>query len=811
MEFVKRLIRWFLGIILVLAVIIAGLVVYIEFNQQKLLDQLQRQLASSINGTLIIRHISLSFLSDFPHLSLTAEGVSIRDSLYKQEVFGAGRVYFRLNVADLLRFKVTGNDVLIEQGHFYLKRDTTGYFNANIFRLAEEGHSEGSGPAFELQHFETRDLKVVFDDYGRQQEISLLVRYMRGSVTRGDSSYLIPVTAMVHTDSLMFRRDRGSFLVNREAAIDAHLEYDSRNHRFGIRPSSATIDSQTYSIDGLFAVARDPVYFEMRITHPGVDFNKARLALSDTINYYLKNMDVVDPVAVHVFIRGNIDPPHPPMVDVGFHLNEARINAYGLELTDMKLDGLFMNHVDSTRFYEDNNSALVFTVDTARINGVPLKGELSVTDLQALHLKLSMQSQALLSDFNVFIPNNKYRFTYGNANVQVNYAGTLYYYLDSLRGNHDDSLWGSIAINKGRFDYFKRNIVLDSLQATIDLGINTLAFKNFSGRLNGNFIALKGSITSLRRLFDAGEQRMNGVFDLLVPHFDLTGLITEKDLAKPPAPLTQKQAEQVAAAIDELTDRLNVLINLRLNSFRFRQFTASQVRGAVNLSSTGAFLKDFKLNACKGSMEINGGLNTGSDKDVLEFTSRIRNVDIQQLFRSAENFKQDAITDSNMSGSLSADVQLRSPLTKGYLPILDSMEGVFRIAYRNGALRNFQPLMDVGKTIFKKRNFADIRFAELHDTLLLRRGRLYIKRMEISSTVFRVFVLGYYAFKGTTDMVIQFPLSNLRRQDADYKPENIGLDGKLGAHVVVRVRGENNKMKISLDPLAVKKLEAEIP
>ena len=32
--------------------------------------------------------------------------------------------------------------------------------------------------------------------------------------------------------------------------------------------------------------------------------------------------------------------------------------------------------------------------------------------------------------------------------------------------------------------------------------------------------------------------------------------------------------------------------------------------------------------------------------------------------------------------------------------------------------------------------------------------------------------------KGTTDMSIQIPLSNLKKRGADYKPENTGIDKK---------------------------------
>ncbi len=187
MNVVKRVLRWFLAGVLLVVLLMGTAVIYIEFNQQKILASIQRTLAANINGSLHIEHISLSFLGDFPHLSLTAKGISIRDSLYRKEVFSAKRIYFRLNVADLLRFKIGGNDMLIQDGNFFLKRDSTGYFNANIFRTSDKPSSGGSDINFELQRFETRELKVVFDDYGRQQQISVLVRNMQGRVTKGDN------------------------------------------------------------------------------------------------------------------------------------------------------------------------------------------------------------------------------------------------------------------------------------------------------------------------------------------------------------------------------------------------------------------------------------------------------------------------------------------------------------------------------------------------------------------------------------------------------------------------------------------------
>jgi len=60
----------------------------------------------------------------------------------------------------------------------------------------------------------------------------------------------------------------------------------------------------------------------------------------------------------------------------------------------------------------------------------------------------------------------------------------------------------------------------------------------------------------------------------------------------------------------------------------------------------------------------------------------------------------------------------------------------------------------------------------LKDRLEISNQEIKINRMEIESTVLSMYVEGIYSMKGTTDMSIQIPLSNLKKRTADYNPEN---------------------------------------
>ena len=101
-----------------------------------------------------------------------------------------------------------------------------------------------------------------------------------------------------------------------------------------------------------------------------------------------------------------------------------------------------------------------------------------------------------------------------------------------------------------------------------------------------------------------------------------------------------------------------------------------------------------------------------------------------------------------MNGFLTANAKL----------IPDSLKCFVKFNIQNGDLVNFEPMMEIGKKIFKKRNFSDIRFADLHDLLEIRGEEVTINRMEIRSSVLGLFAEGNYNLKTGPDLSIQVPL-----------------------------------------------------
>jgi hypothetical protein len=118
---------------------------------------------------------------------------------------------------------------------------------------------------------------------------------------------------------------------------------------------------------------------------------------------------------------------------------------------------------------------------------------------------------------------------------------------------------------------------------------------------------------------------------------------------------------------------------------------------------------------------------------------------------------------------------------------------------RNGALVNFEPMTRLGNFAFPKRNFADIRFISLKNTLNLQGDKVIIPPMEIRSTVLNIFMEGIYSFTTGTNIAIKIPLRN---------PDKDGLtaSGALNKErdlkgIVINLRaldGENGKVRFRL-------------
>jgi hypothetical protein len=236
---------------------------------------------------------------------------------------------------------------------------------------------------------------------------------------------------------------------------------------------------------------------------------------------------------------------------------------------------------------------------------------------------------------------------------------------------------------------------------------------------------------------------------------------------------------------------------LAANNVLYKKFKARQAKADVKMIANKIAVESASLLHAGGTVNMYGSLVDNGGSSIVSMHSKINKIDIPQIFYAFNNFGQDAITQNNMKGSLDANVSFNGTLTNAAVFIQNSIDGAVDFSIKNGELLKFEPVMKISEVAFKKRDFSNIRFAELKSNLKIVGSAYTLDKMEIRSNVIKLFVEGIYDPVQGTDMSIQVPLTNISKDES----KELKNKGRPGLNIRLRAQtGDDGKLKVSWDP-----------
>jgi hypothetical protein len=313
---------------------------------------------------------------------------------------------------------------------------------------------------------------------------------------------------------------------------------------------------------------------------------------------------------------------------------------------------------------------------------------------------------------------------------------------------------------------------------------------------------MNGTAKNLLTLMNSQPNKASINWNIYSPSLNLGSFIYLLKSPKKVSSNSQKaKLGKISGKIDEVLDQGIINVVLKADKLQYKKFNASNAVADITLLQDRYVINKLSMTQGDGSMNMSGSLvNRKSDFHEGTVTATLNNVDVSKLFSAFNNFGQNGIEAQNISGKLSANINATLGLNDDGKAYPGSVAGLVDFSLKNGSLINFEPIKKLQDVIFTRRDFANIQFAELKDRLEIRNEEIKINRMEIESSVLSLFVEGVYSLKGNTDISIQVPLSNLKKRDSAYKPENLGLDKNSGASVFIRARpGSDGTIQFKAD------------
>ncbi len=767
---------------------------YVTYNKAGIIAKVKAGINKQVKGKIEIRDVSVDFFHNFPNISVRLSDVTIRDSLWDQhhhDFLKAGTIYASLKLFSVFSGSPSLKKVIVENAQVYYYTDSSG--NSNLVKAEASGGKKNSS---EIPDIIFKNTRLIIDYPSQHKYHDIELKHMECQAVSKDSGRLLKISidALVH--SLAFNTSIGSYIKEKTLSGDFDLMI-TKTKEVQLDKVKLIIDKQPIVFSGNFFTGIEQPHFLLSIQTKKINFKKAISLLTETTQRSFVSYDISHPIDITADLNGSLVSRSIPLAHVAFSVKDADVESSAGLFKDCTFIGNFSNEVSPGLPRFDNNSMVWLEHYKGKWQSIPLTADkIEITNLAKPFLSCDLHSSFDLPNLNGLTESKSLQFMKGTGQMDITYKGSL------VDNDTATVMNGNIKLMNAEVSYLPRNIALKNLQADLLFKNKDLFIQQLRTQAGATDLNMNGTIRNLVGLIYSDPEKLTVEWNISTPYLDLVDFMSflgKKSTASPQKNSGKGRVMHIANKIDNMLENGTARLNLQAGKIKYKKFNASNVSTSLSLLTNQILLNSARLNHAGGTITMNGSLLDQGTLNQASIRSTIDNVDIPTIMHAFSNFGQDAITEQNMKGRLSATVNLTAALTdKGAIKD-KSLASVINFSVGDAELNDFEPFKKISVSIFKKRDFSHVRFAELKNKLEINGSAITINKMEIRSNVFTMFVEGLYDTKKGTDMTILMPLRNLKKIDDD---EIIINKGKAGVNVRLHAKtGDDGKLKVSWDPL----------
>lgn len=747
-----------------------------------------------IQGNVTLGSLTPAFFTTFPHLAVCLTDLVIRDSLWNQhhhDLLHADKIYISFGWKSLLKGKPDVCKVAIQRGALYLYTDPCGISN-----LIETNHIKSTAPHHALPEFSLKKTRITMDNEMLNARHEIFLDKLHCQISERDSFYTLYLDLRSIVNGIGFNLEKGSYLRGKSLGGSFTLTYFPED-RMVLKNVNLSIAGKPFNINGDIFLKADTMSYDLRIRTDQIYYADAYSLLTQSLVQKVSPITIDQPIDITASIKGKMAHKVIPHIETGFIVKGAAMDTPLGWLENATFSGTFNNRIDTCGVPGDANTKFTFNKLSADWNKITLKSDLlEISNLQNPVLSCDLKSDFALTNLNTLGESATIQFIEGTGKLDIHYYGSIAKE-DTVR----PVLNGVMSLHEATMHYLPRDLIFKECSGDIEFTQQDLILKSLKATVGHSSFTMNGYVQNLMAMLNLNPEQLVIDLSITCPSLDLGDFIS---YAKPAAGklAVKTTPKNKITKVTENTDRMlqdgKTKLTVTAGELYYKKFKATQVKASLLMEGNKVTMNEVRMQHAGGTASVKGTLVNGARTNYLKIDSRLTSMDIPRLFRSFDNFGQDAVTAVNTKGQLSAKIGIACELTDKAIVRENTMKGTVDFSLVNGELNQFEPAMKITEVAFKKRDFSQIRFAELRNQLQIDGSAFLIRKMEIRSNVVVLFIEGIYDTKKGTDMSIQVPVSNLSRAENDI------LENKDKAGVNIRLRaktGADGNLNISWDPL----------
>ncbi|WP_231426218.1 AsmA-like C-terminal region-containing protein [Pedobacter sp. Leaf250] len=762
----KRWLKISLGILsgLILLIVITWLAgaFYISRNKKEILSSILSQLNKNLNGQITATGMEPTLLKSFPGVSVSLNGVLLRDSLWaqhKHDLIKAKDINVSLNVLSLIVGNVNINQIAINNAAIYVYTDSNGYSNTSIFKSKkkiEDKKTDSSTPDLAVKRIDFNKVTLVIDNKKRHKLFNFNINQIQGRMQYPDSGWTGKIKLKTQVNSFAFNTRKGSFLKDKslEGTLSAHYSKDL--DAVILNPEVLNIGDHPFKIGAKIDLSKSA--FAISIAVDDILFKDVAMLLSPNISSKLLKFGIEKPIN----IRGNIVDDGSgkygdPLIKVGITVRDNVLSIPAGKLTAANFDGSFTNQDTAGGIIGDENSAIKFHRLTAKYFNAPLKIDtFTVTNLARPIATGLVTSQFPLSNLNNSLGTQDFEFKQGTADLRLYCKADI----DNFRFTKP-VVSGKIKIADADILYIPRKLRLVKSALNINFDQNDLSIQNGHFQIGKSELNVSCNIANFANLYYTDPDKILVNLKMHSPQLYLSEFLPFL------GPRTTKKKTSGGSSIKTASKQLsNVLevskmnISLTVGKAIYDKFLAKNLVADISLRGEGIYFNKISVAHAGGTLSLNGSVVQEPNSNSFKINSKVNHVSVKDFFYSFDDFGQKTITNKNLKGFLSSTVNIAGRISHTGKILPRSINGKVVFNLSNAALVNFEPMVKVGKFAFANRNLSNVEIKNLDGTLTIRGDKIDISPMQINSSAMNFNVKGVYALGSGTNVELDIPLRN---------------------------------------------------
>ncbi len=786
-------------IIFFLLSVIASIVVA-KFYGDELKEHATELIHENIDAKFSVEEIGISVLKNFPNISLYLSNVTIwSGTVFNSGDFGslphdtlltAERIYIRFNLPDLLRKRFSITRLEARDGSVRILIDKSGKGN---YTIAGNKSEKEKSRLVEMRGVHVKNFQFQYVNIAKEVVAGGKIHEMFFEGNFFDQNYTLKSGGTAFFDKIT--NHNVTYLYKQE--IHSQIDIRVEQGHYSISKGELLLGELSAGIKGNFYIDKDKgVDLDLLLTGNKIDIEWLTSILAHS-KKFPEGISSKGKFDLSVQVSGLLSTSVTPNINADFSSNKMslELKKAGLRFNSVSLNGKYTNG--------DLKSAATSLVNIhairANTENSSISGSIKLQNFITPEYEATLLGDIKASELKPFI--SKWPIITGEGRIKPSLIlnGSL-----NRKGGIIEKVSlnpvGKIEIEDLHLSIEQKRMEFRKLNGTFNIDPNRWATE-IQGYLNDTDFSV-----SL-----AAKNPVNAITGKATT--EIEGEIYSSNMNIDQLFAAQTFEEEGESGMI-YPDNVSAIIKFEFDKITKGQIQSGKVSGNLNYKYPGLYIDPVYLETMNGVINSRIALfDLHKPVHQLSINSSYRSVEINQVFRSFNNFGQEFLTHQNIEGTISGNSDFFTTLNDNFSIHTADIVSENEFVIEHGELINFQPLIELSEFL-KVDKMDHVHFSNLSNTILINNGTITIPQMEINSSALNLQASGTHGFDKKYKYHVSTKLSELLFNKARNNPEaefNIALDKNDRRTIFLVLYDDGSGMTVEFDEAqAIKKIRQDL-